>query len=160
VVVLCENQPDADGAVLGARGAPRWTDPFGHAYYDSPAQHLASRLRERLGVRVRVDKPGTLQRMSAAHHSRCDLAEAEAAGATAVGLALEGRSDLMVTLVRESDDPYRCSTGTAPLAEIANHQRTLPPEFIASDGFGLTAAFERYARPLLGDPLPEYARLS
>ena len=159
VVALSENQPGPGGAVLGASGEPRWIDDFGHAYYDSPAQYLALELRRQVGVRTRVDKPGTLQRSSAAHLSTTDLAEAEMAGRAAVRLALAGRSDLMVTLVREPGDPYRCSTGTAPLAEVANRQRTIPAEFIGSDGHSLTAAFEAYARPLIGDPLPEYAAL-
>jgi ATP-dependent phosphofructokinase / diphosphate-dependent phosphofructokinase len=159
VVVLCENQPDPGGAVLGASGEPLWTDPFGHAYYESPAQHLARLLRQHLGVRTRVDKPGTIQRMSIAHQSSSDRQEAEAVGAAAVAHALAGRSDVMVTLTRQSDEPYHCGTGTAPLATIANQQRLLPDELIGADGCSLTAAFERYARPLLGETLPEYASL-
>jgi 6-phosphofructokinase len=159
VVVLCENQPAPDGTVLGSSGEPRWVDDFGHAYFDSPAEHLATRLREHLGVRVRIDKPGTLQRISTAHASSTDLAEAEDAGQAGCRLALDGRSDVMVTLLRDSDQPYHCSLGTAPLAEVANSQRRLSDEFIGGDGRGVTTAFERYARPLLGDPLPDYARL-
>jgi 6-phosphofructokinase 1 len=97
--------------------------------------------------------------MSAAHHSRTDLEEAERVGRAAAELALAGQSGLMITLVRESDRPYRCATGATPLERVANRQRLLPDEFIAPGGQGLTAAFERYARPLLGDPLPTYARL-
>jgi 6-phosphofructokinase 1 len=159
VVVLCENQPDPGGGVLGAAGEPSWVDAFGHAYFESPAQHLARAIRERLGLRARVDKPGTIQRMSSAHHSTTDLAEAEAAGAAAVRLAVAGRSGLMVTLVRESDAPYRCSTGTASLRQIANEQRRLPPELLGPDDRAPAEAFLRYARPLIGEPLPEYARL-
>jgi 6-phosphofructokinase len=160
LAVLCENQPGPDGTVLGSRNEPRWVDDFGHVYHDSPAEHIAFHLRRQLGVRVRVDKPGTLQRMSLAHVSLTDLAEAEAAGRAAVGLAAEGRTDVMVTLVRESDEPYRCGIGLAPLTEIANRQRNMPAELIAQDGRGPAAAFERYARPLLGEPLPQYARLA
>jgi ATP-dependent phosphofructokinase / diphosphate-dependent phosphofructokinase len=159
VVVLCENQPDPAGGVLGAGGEPRWVDDFGHQYFDSPAQHLAYQIRRQLGVRARVDKPGTLQRTSAAHVSATDLIEAELVGSVAVSLALAGRSDVMVTLVRVSDEPYRCVAGEAPLAAIANHQRTIPDEFIETDQRGLTEAFVRYAGPLIGGPLPEYARL-
>jgi 6-phosphofructokinase 1 len=159
VVVLCENQPDPSGTILGASGEPLWTDPFGHPYFDSPAQHLARLLRQHLGVRTRVDKPGTIQRMSIAHQSSTDRQEAESAGAAAVTHALAGQSDLMVTLTRQSDQPYRCETATTPLATIANQQRLLPDEFIEPDGHSLTPAFTRYALPLLGDPLPEYASL-
>jgi 6-phosphofructokinase 1 len=159
VLVLCENQPGPDGSVIGAGGQPLWVDSFGHAYFDSPAQHLAREIRRRLAVRARVDKPGTIQRMSTDHHSNVDLDEAEACGAAAVRLALEGRSGLMVTLVRESDEPYCWSTGTAPLPAIANRQRTMPDRFIRPDGRAPSEAFVRYARPLIGPPLPNYASL-
>jgi 6-phosphofructokinase 1 len=160
VVVLSENQPGPDGAVLGAGQEPSWVDAFGHAYHESPAEYLADRIRKQLGVRARVDKPGTLQRVSAAHHSATDLEESEAAGRAAVHLALEGRSGVMVTLVRESDEPYRCRMGTASLEEVANRQRAMPAELIAPDGLGPSASFERYARPLLGGPLSRYATIS
>ena len=35
----------------------------------------------------------------------------------------------------------------------------MPAEFISADGNGVTAAFLDYARPLMGGPLPRYARL-
>jgi 6-phosphofructokinase 1 len=155
VVVLCENQPDPNGSVLGVSGKPRWTDAFGHPYYASPADFLAGELQRRLGVRVRFDKPGTIQRMATAYVSTVDRAEAELVGRTAVRYALNGRSDVMVTLERASDSPYTVTTSAAPLETIANQQRRLPDEFINSDANVLTPQFEAYARPLLGEPLAE-----
>jgi 6-phosphofructokinase 1 len=111
-------------------------------------------------LRARYDRPGTVQRMSMALASPVDLAEAEAVGREAVRLALASVSDRMVTLVREGDEPYRCGLGTVELAAIANTERHLPDAFIGADGRSLTPAFAAYARPLLGGPLPEYARLA
>ena len=48
----------------------------------------------------------------------------------------------------------------APLAEVANRQRLVPDEFIDSENRAMTTAFERYARPLVGAPLPNYVRLT
>ncbi len=159
VVVLCENQPEPSGAVIGAAGAPRWVDPFGHAYFDSPAQHLAQRIQEGIGVRARFDKPGTIQRMATAYVSPVDREEAELVGRAAVRYAVEGLSDVMVTLERGESGGYAISTGSAPLEVVANEQRRLPPEMIDDAGTGMTPAFEAYARPLLGGPLPEFTRL-
>ena len=157
VIVLSENQPDHDGVVLGATGSPRWVDAFGHAYHDSPGQYLADVLRQRLKRRARVDRPGTIQRLSTAHHSTTDLAEAELVGAEAARLALVGQSDRMVTLVRQANRPYRCGLGTVALRTVANRQRKVPASFIGADGASLTSAFRRYALPLLGEPLPRLA---
>ncbi len=65
----------------------------------------------------------------------------------------------MVTLVRESSEPYRWTTGLAPLEKIANAERKVPDAFISADGNDVTEAFLEYARPLIGPPLPHYARL-
>ena len=159
VVVLCENQPLPDGRVIGAAGEPRWVDAFGHAYYDSPAQWLAQRLQEELGVRARFDKPGTIQRMATAYASSTDRDEAELVGRAAVALLAGGASDVMVTLERDPGPAYRVRTGTCPLELVANQQRRLPAEFIAPRGNGLTEAFVRYAAPLIGGALPAFERL-
>ena len=160
VMVLSENQPEPGGHVIGSGGRPRHVDAFGHAYYDSPAESLVNLIRGELGLRARFEKYGTLQRMSIACRSETDAAEALAVGGEAVRLALAGETDKMVVLRRESDQPYRCTLGTAPLAAIANAQRLLPADMIPEPRTGATPAFRRYAEPLLGAPLPRHARLT
>ena len=99
--------------------------------------------------------------MSSLCTSPVDLAEAEEVGRAAVRRAVDGETDRMITLVRESDRPYRFRTETAPLAEVANRQRLLPDEFLTPGRRATTEAFRRYALPLLGPhALPRYARLS
>jgi 6-phosphofructokinase 1 len=159
VVVLCENQPTPDGHVLRAIGEPRWVDAFGHAYFDSPAQWLAQRLQSELRVRVRFDKPGTIQRMATAYVSSTDRAEAELVGRQAVRLAASGTSGVMVSLQRGAGSTYSVTTGTVPLAKVANEQRLLPDHFVNHHGNGLSDAFVDYATPLIGEPLPELVRL-
>jgi 6-phosphofructokinase 1 len=159
VVVLCENQPGVDGLVLGAQGEPRWVDAFGHAYYDSPALWLAQRLQRELGVRVRFDKPGTIQRMATAYVSETDRHEAELVGRAAVKLASVGASGVMVTLERSLGASYEVRTGTAPLEVVANQQQRLPDRFVNTTDNGLTDEFVAYARPLIGGPLPDFLRL-
>ena len=159
VMVLCENQPDPNGQVIGSGGQPRHRDAFGHAYFDSPAESLVNVIREDLGLRARFEKYGTLQRMSISCRSESDAAEALAVGEEAERLALAGQSDQMVVIQRASDDPYRATLGTAPLAAVANAQRLLPPEMVPEPRGGPTDAFRRYAEPLLGAPLPRHAKL-
>ena len=159
VVVLCENQPGPDGQVIGAAGEPRWRDAFGHAYFDSPAQSISQRLQAELRVRVRFDKPGTIQRMATSYVSSTDRAEAEQVGRAAVRLASSGISGVMVTLERQAGPHYEVRTGTTPLETVANHQKRLPDEFIAPSGTGMTEAFVAYATPLIGEPLPEFQRV-
>jgi len=70
-----------------------------------------------------------------------------------------GTSGYMVTLVRQSNDPYRWTTGLARLEDVANAERLMPDEFLNAEGNNVTQAFLDYARPLIGPPLPPVARL-
>ena len=159
VAVIAENARGSDGP-LGDQRTPSRVDDFGHRYYEGPARYLAALAEKRLGLRVRAEKPGTIQRSMAPCVSSTDAAEAEMAGRAAVRYALEGATDRMVTLVRGEGDAYSCTTGLAPLAEVAGKVRTMPPSYLDPGNHAVTDEFLRYARPLLGPPLPRFERLS
>ena len=108
---------------------------------------------------LRGDKAGTIQRSCGVAQSEVDVTEAKLVGEVAVRKACEGVTDKMITLERVSNEPYCCDTGLAALADVANAERPMPDEFIAADGNDVTPAFLDYARPLIGAPLPSYARL-
>ena len=73
----------------------------------------------------------------------------------------------MPAIRRLSDSPYRWDIIEAPLSAVANEERLLPPEFISTDGFGVTKAALRYLAPLIAgeafppfkNGLPDYVRL-
>ena len=159
VAIVPETLRDAAGRPLGS-GERAFVDAFGHPYHPGATMLLAERVQRDLGLRARYDKPGTLARMAMMAVSSTDLAAAEGVGREAVRRALAGESDRMVTIERVADEPYAVTYGVAPLAAIANAERRLPDEFIGPDGRSITDAFRRYATPLLGDPLPPYARLA
>ena len=66
-----------------------------------------------------------------------------------------------------SDAPYRWDIIEAPLSEVANQEKLLPPDFISPDGFGITEAARRYLAPLIigesyppfKNGLPDYVKL-
>jgi len=158
VAIVPETLRDTAGEPLG--GERGFTDAFGHQYHPGLAPLLTERIKEALGLRARYDKPGTMARMAMLAISEADLAEAEAAGREAVRRVLAGESDRMITIERLSDDPYTVGYGAVSLDRIANTERLLPDEFIGADGRSVTAAFRRYALPLLGAPLPAYGRFA
>jgi 6-phosphofructokinase 1 len=157
VIVISENIRDAEGNRPSGNEA-LFVDPFGHAYYPGPAETLCRIIGERLDIRARFDKPGTLQRMSSALRSEVDRVEAEEAGRAAVQAALEGVTDCMVCFERAAEGPYRVDIVFRPLSGIANTERRLPDEFISPEGNNITDAFIEYALPLIGEPLPRYVR--
>ena len=158
VAVVSENARGPDG-VIGAQGEPYYVDEFGHPYYEGPARFLAKALATRLGRRVRVDAPGSIQRSLPSTVSSTDARESEMAGRAAVAAAITGESDRMVTLARSDDDTYRCETGLATLADVAGRVRTLPKSYYDRVTSLPTEAFYTYAAPLLGPALPRFERL-
>ncbi len=158
VAVVAENIRTAEG-VVGGGAEPYHVDAFGHEYFQSPASYLARRLMERLGIRVRDEKPGTIQRSFIPAVSPVDAREAEESGRAAVRYALEGRTDIMAALERSPGHAYSCATVAVPLATVAGAVKAMPPDFLDPGQFQVTDAFLDYARPLIGDPIPPPARL-
>ena len=59
-----------------------------------------------------------------------------------------------MTLVRESSRPYRCTTGLAKLADIANGERFVPRDWINAEGNHITQAMREYILPLMHGEAP------
>jgi len=159
VIAVCEGLRDESGQPLVSFKHAVGTDSFGHKQLGGVGDYLVNLIAEELRIKARFDKAGTIQRSSGIAQSGTDVAEAKMLGAAAVQRACESVTDQMVTLQRVSQKPYRCETALAPLADVANAERPVPDEFINEQGNYVTPAFLDYARPLIGGPLPAYARL-
>ena len=151
-IVVAEGLVDSDGNYVAADAA---TDAFGHAQLGGAGDALAEIIGSALpSVKVRVAKPGLLQRCAAHAASKTDSDEAYLAGQAAVKAAINGETDKMVTLVRGEADHYTCETGLAPLADVANTVKKLPREWINEDGVSMNFQFLRYAQPLIQGEIP------
>ena len=159
LITCCEGLRDENGDYLTASQRSLDTDRFGHRQLGGVGETLCGIIAEGLKIKARADKPGTIQRVSALLASPVDVEEAYATGAQAVKHAVEGKSGWMVTLEREPGAEYACKTGIVSLEEVANREKKVPREFINAEGTGVTGAFLEYVTPLIGGPLPEYARL-
>ena len=158
VVVTAETVRDEQGQPLGAVGQTG-IDAFSHPLLSGAAQQLVDLVMRDLKLRARFDKPGDIQRMSSSNVSRVDREEAYLVGKMAAQALLDGEYDKMVTLVRHNEPGYHCTTGLVELSKVANKQRLLPEGYFDAQSGMVTAAFYDYARPLIGDALPQYARL-
>ena len=159
VAVVAENARGAEG-LLGEQTDPWYVDEFGHRYFEGAGRHLAGLAARQLNVRVRYERPGTIQRSMASCVSTTDAREAEMAGRAAVRYTLQGATDRMVTLVRAEGGKYACSTDLAPLAKVAGKVSGLPDTFFDRSTCLPTAEFLDYARPLIGAALPRFERLA
>ena len=165
VVVVGEGLKDKDGNEVAADS--KNVDAFGHALLSGAAEFLKDVIQDKLGTKTRTVKLGYAQRAAAHFASGLDIEEAHACGVAAVKAAVEGKSGLMVKIVRTNNDPYEWTTGLQPLEDIANVEHFIPREWISEDGFMPNENFINYARPLVGgdfvlptdNGLPKYVSL-
>ncbi|MFZ1623695.1 MAG: 6-phosphofructokinase [Gammaproteobacteria bacterium] len=154
VVVVSEGARYADGRFLADAGT---SDAFGHKQLGGVAPVLAALVRDELKLKYHYAIADYLQRSARHIASRVDVEQAYAVGKAAVELALRGMNSVMPAIVRKSDRPYRWTIGTAPLDQVANHEKMMPRSYISRDGFGITAAARRYLAPLIqGEDYPPY----
>ncbi len=165
-IVVAEGLVDANGNYVAADAA---TDAFGHAKLGGAGDVLGEIVEQNIpGVKVRVAKPGLMQRAAAHTASKTDVDEAYLAGQAAVEAAIAGETDKMVTLLRGDAEAYSVETGLASLSDIANGVKKLPREWINEDGVSMNFQFLRYAQPLIQGEvtvpfdtgLPVFAQLS
>jgi len=151
LIAASEGVRDVSGKLLCEAGSGAVAkDAFGHEVaLSGTCRYLASELKSRLGVKGRGVELSTLQRAATHCASKTDLDEAFSLGAAGVAAAFEGKTGIMCTIERVSSLPYRTKIGTIAISEVANAERTVPPEMIAADGMGVTDAFIRYPRPLI-----------
>ena len=154
-VAVAEGIQLADGRHLtqaGGDGIPA------HDQLGGVAPLIAAMIRRTLKVKVHWSVLDYVQRAARHLASRTDVEQAYAVGRTAVAYALSGLTDVMPVIVRTNDHPYRWHIASAPLAGIMNQEKTLPRNFLTTDGYRLTARARRYFTPLIrGEAWPPFA---
>ena len=164
VIAVSEGVKGPDGAFLSASGLK---DSFGHSQLGGVAPIITNLISTKLGCKCHWAVPDYLLRSARHIASETDLQQAYAVGRAAVEFAIAGRTAVMPAIRRLSDTPYRWDIIEAPLSEVANQEKLLPPDFISGDGFGVTEAARRYLAPLIvgeayppfKNGLPDYVKL-
>jgi 6-phosphofructokinase 1 len=150
VVAVSEGIKYADGTYLADTGAAE--DMFGHKTLGGVATVLESLLKEKSGIeglKSRAIMFNTLQRAAAHYASETDLNESYQCGWRAVEAALSGDSGIMITIQRESDEPYLVRYEKGALDNIANAEKTVPLEWISDGGTNVSQEMMDYLRPLV-----------
>lgn len=154
VVVASEGIRDTAGQFLSDAGL---RDAFGHAQLGGVAPVLAQLIKRELNLKYHWAVADYLQRAARHIASDVDVEQAYALGKAAVELAINGHNAIMPVVIRKQNTPYRWDIGHVPLAEVANVERKLPPEYIREDGMGITEACRQYLLPLIqGEAYPPY----
>ena len=131
---------------------------FGAMGGTSVGINLHRMISDRFGYRGEFQITESLIMSDFVRASEIDLREAYQCGAEAVKLAEKGESGKMVSIVRDSNNPYIISFGKVPLRDVAVAAKPMPREYFNKEGNHVSQAFIDYMKPLAGD-LPEFVRL-
>ncbi|MCF7926879.1 MAG: 6-phosphofructokinase [Candidatus Izimaplasma sp.] len=152
LVAVSEGLVNEEGILVGSSSGLK--DAFGHFQLGGVSTKLSQILNSEMRIKSRTIELGTTQRAASHLHSRSDVEEAITVGKQAVKYALKGEHSIMITINRESSNPYKVSFGKHKLSDIANVERKIPKSMINEDGNGVTKEFIDYALPLINGENP------
>ncbi len=148
-IVAGEGLRDETGQYITADAGKFSKDGFGHVQLGGVAEILKAIVEKQVGIKARFNKLGTNQRSAMHFASLTDRDEAYMCGREAVKAALKGENGKMVTLIRQSNKPYKCVTGLASLSDVAAAEKIVPDEYINPGGNFVTDAMLDYVQPLV-----------
>lgn len=157
LVAVSEGIRYADGTYVGASTAKGDLDAFGHAKLSGAGKNLEWLVKEKIGCKVRSIELNLPQRAAGHLLSATDINESVIVGKTAVEVAVNGNTGIMMTIERVSDAPYQSKVAYAEISNIANEVRRVPDEYINAEHNGITEEGIKYLAPLIvGEVAVEY----
>jgi ATP-dependent phosphofructokinase / diphosphate-dependent phosphofructokinase len=163
-IVASEGLKNPEGKFLTNSGL---TDAFGHKQLGGVAPIITRMIKSELKYKYHWAVADYLQRAARHIASKTDVDQAYAVGKAALEFALKGENNIMTTIIRRSNKPYKWGIGCTPLSTVANIERKMPRNYITKDGFHITKACREYLAPLINgedypvfqNGLPQYVRL-
>lgn len=149
LVAVSEGVHDEQGRFICEQEGSRELDVFGHAKLSGTGKILEEAVRAKIGCKVRSIELNLLQRCASHILSKTDIEESGKLGETAAALAVSGKSGLMASLKRTSDDPYTVEYSGVDIREVANLEKKVPREWINEEGNGVKEELLTYLKPLV-----------
>lgn len=149
VVCVSEGIHDKDGVLIRDYETKQAVDPDKQTDISGCGRYLGKIVKERFNVKTRVVESNVAQRCSISMISKTDRQEAIDCGTYGTKLALRGKSGTVVSLVRVMEEPYLSSCGMEKTADVANHSRRFPVEWINEAANDVTEEFIQYITPLI-----------
>ena len=157
-VVMSEGVRDEKGRVLSEITL---NGKDGPKVLGGSSQFLAQQVVEKLNLPSRSELLGMNQRCSLSATSIQDRKEAGELGKAAAALLRTGVSGSMLTLLRDlKGSQYNFRISCCRFDEVAGKEKALPDHFINPAGNGVTEAFKKWLRPLVGDDIQSFPQWS
>lgn len=125
------------------------TDAFGHKYLSGIGKYLENLVIEHVGCKARSVNLNVLQRSASHISSATDINEAFNAGEAAVRFAVRGKTGVVATIKRLSNNPYTVKYDCSEVDAIANIEKFVPNNWISKNGYDVTPEMTEYLKPLI-----------
>lgn len=149
LVAVSEGIKDSSGAYVSDQTSSGAVDNFGHKYIAGAARALEQLIRDKIGCKVRAVELNLMQRSAAHIASETDIMESLMLGQKAFNGAVNGETGKMAAIKRLSNEPYRVEFVLVPVSEVANHEQTVPLDWITPEGNDVTEEMVAYLKPLI-----------
>ena len=149
VVAVSEGIRYENGNYVGASNQSGMVDVFGHKYLAGTAKNLEALIKREIGCKVRSVELNLLQRCSSHILSATDIEESVRIGVSAVELAEDGKSGVMLIFVRKNSEKYEVEISSVPVSEVANKVKYVPESFINDEKNNVTRECIDYISPLI-----------
>jgi len=147
LIAVSEGIQNEEGIFISSSSGLK--DAFGHFQLGGVASKLSTSVSADLGIPSRSVEFGSTQRAASHIQSLTDVNEAIEVGRQAVKAAINKKTDLMVTMIRTSQEPYTIEYKLHDLLLCANTEKKMPKSMINSKGNGITKEFLDYVMPLI-----------
>ena len=166
-IVAAEGVKDKKGNFISEQGGE--IDAFGHHQLGGVSEKICHLIKRNLGYKYHRALADYLQRSARHISSKVDVDCAYMLGKQAVDLALQGVSDVMLTLNRSKNrsknnldninniNNINWSVGQVCLSKVAAVEKPMPLNYIDSSGYGVSEQCRNYLLPLIqGEDYPPY----
>ncbi|MCP4713266.1 MAG: 6-phosphofructokinase [Planctomycetes bacterium] len=153
-IVTAEGLKDHQDNFITADPGAFSKDSFGHQQLGGVAEALKAVIEKEIGIKTRFNKLGTNQRSAMHFASLTDVNEAYLCGQSALQGAVQGITGQMVSLIRQNNPHYQCTTGFVDLRDVAHAEKKVARQFINEKANHITDALRDYVKPLVQGQAP------
>ena len=156
-VVVAEGVKTKEGKFLFEM-AENWTVKNPEQNMGGVSDYLHRLLAKNFNCKIRCIDLGLMQRCAIHDVSPIDAIEAIEVGRAAVKAVINGNNGAMISIVRDSNKPYKKHLEVIQIADIVKKDATLPLAYLNEDQNFIRDEFADYIRPLVGE-MPKYSKI-
>jgi 6-phosphofructokinase 1 len=149
LVTISEGIKYSDGSYVSDSISSGAVDNFGHKDIAGSARALEQLVRNEIGCKVRAIELNLMQRAAAHIASETDIIESQMLGQKAFDCVVNGVTGKMAAIHRLGDNPYQVEFTAVDVSQVANHEKTVPTDWITPEGNDVTEEMMTYLRPLI-----------